>query len=1117
MHLTTTLRTAFARTTGFLTAPVTTLLVFAYLAVALSTFITDQLAPVPPPSQLHSQYGNINVTEAFDDLHIITTRPHPYHSHANDLVREYLLHKLEDIRLQSGLGDQFIIDDDVTTSGTWAGGFGGSGSRSGNYFEGNNILVKIRGTANSTFNTPLPAVLFSAHFDCVSTASGATDNGMGVVTLLQLVRYFSTHLPHRTVLFNINNGEEDGLNGAHILLEHPWIKNTSHSEFTNLYGSSFLNVEGAGSGGRPLLFRATDLGVVRGWKQVDTPHANIISAEAFELGLIRSGTDYSVYTNRFAAPNPSDSTKFGPLRGLDFAFYRGRSKYHTKYDAISFTEGGDKALWAMLQPSLNAGIALANDHNGSTEVKEKAVFFELFNSVLVLFRLTNLLTFNITALIVGPISLILLTVSESALARSRAIKRQRATFSPSVVNPSELETDTAAPPVLSPGSTIVEEASSDYHEQHENDSGWVKAKRRLSLSSRILWKHGRFWIALVVAIGAQIASAAGFVHLNPFIVYRFPSIPILSSFTLSILVLALILSPPFLHNATPNLILSRAPITTNVPAWESFRTLLIHSYILSWLLVLLSTIGVTHYQMGGVLYAASACNGLTWLSAVICGVAGCFGVAETAELKVVQVSDPDSGAVEHEQEDETEVNERTPLVGRKHRIVKNKSKEGVDPVENPQPYVLWILVLLIYVPFPLILVSHMALFLIPSVNQTMIDGSPAVTVYAIISLLSLVAALPTIPFIGARRVHRYLFWFLGVVWIICTALAWVPWSGTWSGGVEGFEGGLFPFSEDAPLKVFFQQKVELAPPGKQGNDTTAKVVTTLTGATPFVHDLIVPSIPSYLHSLASGRPVGCSDNNIDERKTGLSKCSWETHHSTIGSFDASGMVPVATDTTHLTAGGAALKNRSAWDWVSTSNPWFEAHATSMTFNKGNPGARFSISANNNRACRLYFDHPVEMFRVRTVDDQQSLLQEDKDGHDDDDEASWRVQRGFESDYYEMLRLWTREWGKTFVVDLQWSNKSSLLARDNPDSVIAQQTLSANSKKLTGRVACEWVEYESGMVGMGLSTSPLPSPSGKRVSGGKIPALEEILTYLPKWAVVSKLTDGLVEVEERFEL
>ena len=101
-------------------------------------------------------------------------------------------------------------------------------------------------------------MLFSAHFDSVSTAPGATDDGMSVVALMHMVDFLSKNRPRRTAVFNINNGEENGLHGAqtyaismHCLsspsftcslnrfLRHPWSNLTS----------MFLNFEGAGSGG----------------------------------------------------------------------------------------------------------------------------------------------------------------------------------------------------------------------------------------------------------------------------------------------------------------------------------------------------------------------------------------------------------------------------------------------------------------------------------------------------------------------------------------------------------------------------------------------------------------------------------------------------------------------------------------------------------------------------------------------------------------------------------------------------------------------------------------------------------------------------------------------------
>ena len=59
------------------------------------------------------------------------------------------------------------------------------------------------------------AILFSAHLDSVATSPGATDDGMSVVSLVQMVEYLSKNRPRRTFVANINNGEEDGLNGAH--------------------------------------------------------------------------------------------------------------------------------------------------------------------------------------------------------------------------------------------------------------------------------------------------------------------------------------------------------------------------------------------------------------------------------------------------------------------------------------------------------------------------------------------------------------------------------------------------------------------------------------------------------------------------------------------------------------------------------------------------------------------------------------------------------------------------------------------------------------------------------------------------------------------------------------
>lgn len=126
--------------------------------------------------------------------------------HANDDVRAFILARVNAISLAH---DFITINDDLRTNVSLVS------SGHAIYFEGTNILVKVDGS-DPDFSLANGAVLFSAHYDSVSTASGATDDGMGVASLLGLLDYLASHRPRRTAVFNINNGEEDGLHGAHV-------------------------------------------------------------------------------------------------------------------------------------------------------------------------------------------------------------------------------------------------------------------------------------------------------------------------------------------------------------------------------------------------------------------------------------------------------------------------------------------------------------------------------------------------------------------------------------------------------------------------------------------------------------------------------------------------------------------------------------------------------------------------------------------------------------------------------------------------------------------------------------------------------------------------------------
>lgn len=143
---------------------------------------------------------------------------------------------------------------------------------------------------------------------------------------------------------------------------------------------------------------------------------------------------------------------------------------------------------------------------------------------------------------------------------------------------------------------------------------------------------------------------------------------------------------------------------------------------------------------------------------------------------------------------------------------------------------------------------------------------------------------------------------------------------------------------------------------------------------------------------------------------------------------------------------------------------------------GPSSARITIKGRNTRSCRVYFDNqPILEYVIRSSDGV----------------GEKGMQLGYEVGERgaKELILWSRTWNREFVVDVKWGGESTL----------------------EGRVACEWAEYASGRIDHG---SGLDHDRGGK---GRIPAFEEVLRFLPEWAVSSKQDDGLVEVLAPFSI
>jgi hypothetical protein len=394
-----------------------TIVVYVSLFVPLVTIHNI----VPPAPTTNTPYEGINLSEAWLDLQELTNGYHPYNSRRNDEVRSWLLTRIEDIIHRVTTQDVVyssdsnadtaaaVVFNDITSNLTFAS----DDSSLAVAFTGTNIMVYIRGSEDeagiwwakpAADNDDPPkrkgGVLVNAHFDSVPSGFGATDDGVGVVSILQLISYFTVpeHKPKRGIVALLNNGEEDYLNGAYAFSQHPLSK----------FPHTFLNLEGAGAGGRATLFRSTDTQVTKFYKAAPHPFGTVISADGFKSGLVRSQTDYVVFNGNLG------------MRGLDVAFMEPRSRYHTQEDTATYTS--KQSLWHMLSAAIATVEGLASDMSDefdgpitsdgkvSAGSGSDAVWFDMFGKAFAVFELHSLFAVSVTMLVVSPLILLGLTV-----------------------------------------------------------------------------------------------------------------------------------------------------------------------------------------------------------------------------------------------------------------------------------------------------------------------------------------------------------------------------------------------------------------------------------------------------------------------------------------------------------------------------------------------------------------------------------------------------------------------------------------------------------------------------------------------------------------------------------
>lgn len=356
----------------------TTLTFLTLLVVVATVFLTNLDLSLESSVSLPTDPQEKQILDSlWLHLQVIARKKHTYTSKANDEVHDYLEKTVKELVARKEWaehendldGENRIMYLSPLAKGKLV-----------TYYESNNVLARINGT-----NPSLPALLLSAHFDSVPSSYGVTDDGMGIASLLGVLDYLTSHKtnqPERTVIFNFNNNEEFGLYGAEAFLFHPWYKQTKY----------FLNLEGTGAGGKAILFRGTDHGVLSLYNAVRYPYASSIFQQGFNNGLVHSDTDFTVYQQK------------GHLRGLDVAFHKPRNLYHTTRDSVASVS--ILSQWHMLSTALDftkeVAFKLIGLDSDPESQMEPAGFTSIFNNY-ILISMNTVFILNIVLLVMAPL------------------------------------------------------------------------------------------------------------------------------------------------------------------------------------------------------------------------------------------------------------------------------------------------------------------------------------------------------------------------------------------------------------------------------------------------------------------------------------------------------------------------------------------------------------------------------------------------------------------------------------------------------------------------------------------------------------------------------------------
>lgn len=315
-----------------------TLLAFAILLLVLAAMAAKSLLVSAPALRTHNSPGEFDAARAKARLAFILgdERPHPADSVGDDMVRSRLIATLQQMGLKPILRDQVACNDFQKA-----------------------LLIACARVRNviAVLGPPAgKALLLSAHYDSVPVGPGASDDGIGVATLLEVGSILKDRPLRRPVILLFNEGEELGLVGARAFLADPLSRSVD----------SLLNFEARGVTGPVTMFETSQPNGAAIAAFANAAPAPVASSMSTDIArLIPNDTDVTVYKER------------GWLT-LNFAIVGNETRYHSPGDDIAALDP------ASLQHMGDQALAVASELSmGVPQAHGNRIFFDIFGRAFV--------------------------------------------------------------------------------------------------------------------------------------------------------------------------------------------------------------------------------------------------------------------------------------------------------------------------------------------------------------------------------------------------------------------------------------------------------------------------------------------------------------------------------------------------------------------------------------------------------------------------------------------------------------------------------------------------------------------------------------------------------------